>query len=37
MQSQRLVALNGGIVSYDGEPQLADVNALTEGLQSSNE
>ena len=37
MESQRLVALNGGVVSYDGEPQLADVNALTEGLQSSNE
>jgi ABC-type multidrug transport system ATPase subunit len=37
MQSQRLVALNGGVVTYDGDPQLADVNALTEGLQPSEE
>jgi ABC-type multidrug transport system ATPase subunit len=37
LESQRLVALNGGVVTYDGDPQHADVNALTEGLQSSND
>jgi ABC-type multidrug transport system ATPase subunit len=36
-ESQRLVALNGGVVTYDGDPRHADVNALTEGLQPPEE
>jgi len=30
---QRLIALSGGEVTYDGSPGEADVNALTEGIQ----
>jgi len=37
MESQRLVALSGGVVTYDGDPQHADVNALTEGLRPSDD
>ena len=31
--SQRVIALNGGVVTFDGPSNEADVNALTEGLQ----
>lgn len=31
--SQRLIALSGGVVSFDGRPDEADVNALTEGVR----
>jgi ABC-type multidrug transport system ATPase subunit len=33
--SQRLIALSGGVVVFDGQPDDADVNALTEGVQPS--
>ena len=32
-EGQRLIALSGGEVTYDGSPDEADVNALTEGIQ----
>ena len=32
-EGQRLIALSGGEVTYDGSPDEADVNALTEGIR----
>jgi ABC-type multidrug transport system ATPase subunit len=32
-EGQRLIALSGGEVTYDGAPDEADVNALTEGIR----
>jgi ABC-2 type transport system ATP-binding protein len=32
-EGQRLIALSGGAVTYDGSPDEADVNALTEGIR----
>jgi ABC-type multidrug transport system ATPase subunit len=32
-QSERLVALSGGVLTFDGRPDDADINALTEGVR----
>lgn len=32
-EGERLVALSGGIVTYDGDPDRADLHALTEGMR----
>jgi ABC-type multidrug transport system ATPase subunit len=36
-EGQRLIALSGGEVTYDGSPEAADVNALTEGIRLDQE